>query len=211
MMPIIKSKNKPLPFFLVLGLSFLITSCIIKNLPGIEDGGLITKKPCGAPCFLGITPGITTKSQTIEILRERNLYDLCKFGNSVNVGDMTIDCASFNIYYSYETNIVTMVGFRPSQKVSVEQIVSVYGNPDAVIVVSPNVSVEGNPEARMSMVLLYDGFHAWIRLPLEEAAKYTISTDTQIDRVSYFDQDSYVESRKLAVPWNGFGIYNPTP
>ena len=111
MIPKIKLKPKILPFFPVLGLLFLITSCSIQNLLSIEDGGLISKNPCGAPCFLGVTPGITTKPQIIEILHERNLYDLCKFDEYVYAEEeMTIECTSFNINYGYRSNIVTLVG-----------------------------------------------------------------------------------------------------
>jgi hypothetical protein len=211
MILIIKAKKLFPLLFLVFGLLFLMTSCVIKKLPSIEDGGLISKKPCGAPCFLGITPGITTKPQIIELLYEKNLYDFCKFDESVYAGEeMTIVCSSFNINYGYKTNIVTMVGFNPSQKISVEQIVSVYGLPDAVIVVSPNVGMEGNPGPKMFMSLFFDSLHANIRLPVEEATKYTISSDIQIDRVTYFDQNSYMEFRILAAPWEGFGVYSPT-
>ncbi len=212
MVPIIVSKNKTLLFFLILSLSFLMTSCVIKNIPNIEDGGLITKRPCGAPCFLGITPGITTKSQTIEILHKRDLYDLCVFDGSTNgAGETIISCNSFNIYYSYVTNTVTVVGFKPSQILSVKQIISVYGYPDAVIVNNLNVSVEGDLKPRILMSLYFDTIRAAINLPVEEVTKYAISTNTQIDRVTYFDQDSYMKSRIFATTWNGFGIYDLTP
>ncbi len=194
---------------LTLGVVVLTTCCTTRRPPDVGDGGLISGQPCGAPCFLGITPGKTSRNAALQVLRRRGQYEFCQEPQRAVAGELPIDCSSFDVYYSIETDTVTSIAFKPSNVISLQEIVSVHGPPSGVVVIDRNDSVEGNLPDRLFMAVYYDGVQMVINLPVEETKTYAVSPNTEIDSVSYFDPPRYAKLRSVAGPWAGFGAYGP--
>src|SRR5690349_12886883 len=68
----------PLPFAVIYSptnvlsaTSTALSADILPSLPSFDigDGGFLSEKPCGPPCFMGIIPGQTKKDEVIQFLR----------------------------------------------------------------------------------------------------------------------------------------------
>jgi hypothetical protein len=167
----------------------------------IGDGGLITGKPCTAPCFFGVYPGETPFDQTFTILSNYG-RNSCK----QNTTELTILCDKRNfIGANLSTRLINRIGFYPQIAVSVEEIILKYGNPSSL-----QIFIGGIPEAPMiSMLLLFDDLNMRIHLPEKEGTEYIIEKTTKIELINYFDNELYskVNEDEFSQLWNGYGTY----
>ena len=115
----------------------------------IGDGGLISGKPCSAPCFLNIIPGMTLEKESLNILGTLGNIDNCDRWDAVKNG---ID--NVRIYFNDE-DIVSELSIKSSQRITVQQILDRYGDPDAVYVSAEGISLKG-PE---KMDLIYSRYN----------------------------------------------------
>jgi hypothetical protein len=184
----------------------LLTSCDYTFLRNrISDGGILSGKPCPAPCFWEIRPGETTKAQAIEILRGKGAISYHQTNKFVFYGDA--------ILFEYDSNvIVNRIGFVPNTAITVQALIAKYGNPDAVAV---TYDPSSTPEHDTIFAgLYYDSLHTSVNLdklydtwpPI-----YHVSQETRITFVTYFS-DSYYETWKASEidhisKWNGYGAY----
>ncbi len=168
----------------------------------IGDGGLLSGKPCAAPCFFGITPGETSKDQVASLLQEQGFHG-CS-GYSIN----NVDCVErVKIIFTPSTGIVNLLGYILDRTISVQEIISKYGRPDSVHVIG-----SGIPEAPATTVVLYfDKINTDIRLPEVTGVNYPVASTTKIDLVTYQDNMGYAELKDstFSQPWKGYGIYEP--
>jgi len=198
-------------------LSLLLSSChskVVQTPPNIKinDGGVLSDEPCGAPCFWGIVPGITTKDQVIAIFEERKIFQDCEFFDySQTRGERGINCKP-RIYISFQKNadIVSGLGFRPDQEILVGEVIAKYGNPDAVL-----VTLQGIPEKpqRLSMILYFDKINTAMVLPEQDSigSGYELSPTVQITLIRYEEQTEYKSDKKnIPANWQGYGIYDLT-
>ena len=177
-----------------------------KVVPKIADGGLLSEQPCGPPCMWNITPGKTSKQEAIDVLIQKGIYNDCQFfDNSSESGGRGIVCSPYIIVILNENeDIVSGIGFRPSQKITVEEIVSKYGDPSSV-----QVSMQGIPEGELhaTMMLFYDEMRINIVLPEQDFGPYVINGDLPVENVGYSDQASYKPFRQYSQIWHGYGDY----
>jgi len=189
---------------------WVLTSCDYTFLGNrIGDGGLLSEKPCPTPCFWEIRPGVTTKDQAIEILRGRGAITYHQINNSVFYDDV--------ISFEYDSNgIVNSVTFTPSTAVTVESLITKYGNPDAVVVI---YDYSSTPEHNsFGAGLFYDSLHTYVGLMGMHDTwppVYHLSQGTRITDVTYFTE-SYYETWKASSThhtskWNGYGVYEDSP
>jgi hypothetical protein len=177
----------------------------------IGDGGLISGKPCSAPCFLNIIPGMTLEKESLNILGTLGNIDNCDRWDAVKNGiEKGIGCDNVWIYFNDE-DIVSELSIKSSQRITVQQILDRYGDPDAVYVSAEGISLKG-PE---KMDLIYSRYNLVVGLAPQNNKYYDVSPTTTTQRVLYSDRKEF--SRFIGSFnqfWHGYGKYfygNPLP
>lgn len=167
------------------------------------DGGFLSEKPCGPPCFYGIIPGITSKDDLEEILK-LNSFSCTFFDYTHSSGAQGFMCPWGGIALSDEGNIVIGVSFWPSSKIRLWQVIDKYGEPDYVrtgIVSLPDAKV------RVGMMLGFRKIRTWIELEEQSAPKYTVREDSLVRHIGYSD---HFDHQPSDVVWKGYGEYDWT-
>lgn len=171
----------------------------------IKDGGFLSNDPCGPPCFLGISPNRTRAPEVTEILNAKKMLQECQpYNNESASGSRGFSCVTIGIGIRFQkgTDIVGMVGFQPSDKITVGKIIAKYGNPDTV-----SVGNEGIPEhPTVGMSLFYSDIQTVIGLVVQQGTLYNLDASTQAQAINYFDILSFSEQRRSG-HWRGYGIY----
>ena len=184
---------------------------ILSAKPDLKDGGFLSGEPCGPPCFLGITPNVTTEEQAVQILKAKGLYRNCHiFNNEDESGLRGAACADVEIAYYRSSDLVGSISFSPSQPITVEMVIAKYGNPDAVSVSTIWFNWEKQPTT--SMGLIYDRIHAVVGLGEQESSTFYLTPTTRISAVGYSDQTfpsvrEYEAIAKYRSSWQGYGWY----
>lgn len=180
----------------------------------IGDGGLISLKPCGPPCFFGITPGVTSYEEAIMLIdAQKNIFINCKDidlrKSEVNNG---IRCGN-GIGITFNNNIVNGIGFSLSETITIQQVIDLYGPPDLVEVVD-----DENYHATIKSIctLSFDQIRTFIGMAAQGGTEFMISSNSNIITIAYYSIDQYKQMRvpgkiELGVPWKGFGMYNVMP
>jgi hypothetical protein len=176
------------------------------------DGGFLSGEPCGPPCFLDITPGVTEERQAIEILQGYiDIQECDRWDWSEEGGVRGIGCPHVIGYQLYtvamdfsDQGLVTRVGFIPSQMITVEAVIAKYGIPDWLSVVS--WTEEGESPPMIFMALYYSELRTRIVLPIQETDTYLVSPTSQIESVTYEGISlSFIVG--LDLTWQGYGEY----
>lgn len=125
----------------VIGAILLITGCIsslseeyawLEDLHGLGDGGLMAGEPCGPPCFLGITPGVSTVSEVIVFLEEHKILQWCEI-ESAEIKCMQIDDFTSSLWFLFDDrDTVSVIGFIPADQILLGDIVDTYGGPTRI-------------------------------------------------------------------------------
>jgi len=173
----------------------------------IGDGGLLTKDPCGPPCFLGIVPDVTTYDETIQILTDYQYWDDCEEWDTYeDTGTLGIRCSETFIFYFYEDKShAYTVAFGPQQEITVQDVIDEFGEPAYL-----NVIVTGYEESirEATIRLYYPDFKMAIWLEDQKGGSYLLEPTTKIDNVRYLGgdlDDSIFRPRKQ--DWQGYIEY----
>jgi len=209
--------------FLTLALLFLLSSCnlasVFSTTPtkgselNIGDGGFLSENPCGPPCFWGITPGITTDTEALNLLELKGFNtNECDYSQRQNPDQREIGCGAVGTGYTLGITVdpfglVTTIGFNPEISFSLMDVISKYGNPDAIYVVNQNVTAM---PVDMGIRLFYDHLQAVLDLPDQEGSA-VITAELEILNISYRNEQVYDESRIYTQPWHGYGNYLENP
>ena len=175
--------------------------------PLIEDGGFISGKICGPPCFFGIIPGVTTKNDAITLLQSRGLYQDCtEIDTTKKGGGHIISCNYLVVSIGGNGDLVSGISFRPSEDITVAQVIAKYGQPTVVSMLGASDSSDRYYTAYMD--LCYDQINTVISLIAQEnSATYEISPTTLVGIIEYDDQEEYQSRRQIIQSWNGYGKY----
>jgi hypothetical protein len=173
----------------------------------IGDGGLITGKPCAAPCFLGIRMGESTLDQALVLLNDYGIAPC------VRDADPSITCA-YRIRIGADTTsgLVDAIGYiiDDGMTVTVENVIDKYGDPDVIHMIPTEL-----PESpSISVLVFYDELQMRIELTEVDGTEYLVSPSSQIDLVTCFlDHSVYLDLRqvKFSQPWKGYGLYQIEP
>ncbi len=203
--------NGPLPKIIISCIFLSVGACApsiteVAEYP-VGDGGLLSNIPCGPPCFWNIIPGITTKDQALGILREKGIFQQCKYFDTSNEGGTRgYSCNAAVLILLEKQDIVSGIGFTPSEKITVSEVYRKFGAPDGVSVVGLGLP-ESKP--RSSMTLYYDRWFVKLNLPEQASNAYDLASNIKVESISYFDKLSYETIRQYASGWAGFGTYHP--
>jgi hypothetical protein len=108
---------------LLVFLPFILAGCHVPGTPiKIGDGGLLSEKPCAAPCFQNITPGVTTEQEALKIMSHLTSLSLCnEWDSRQSGGDRGIRCSNIGLTFS-DQHFVAGIGFSPTQAITVSEI-----------------------------------------------------------------------------------------
>jgi hypothetical protein len=191
----------------------LLVACT-RGIPGIGsgaleigDGGFISGEPCGPPCFQDIIPGVTTEAEAMQILQTEGLCrKYTRYDHEAASGGRGIVCTSSDLEIAFQpgTDIVDAVGFRPSQTITVGDVIATYGEPDTVLVAGRTHYY------RTSMILYYDSLKTDLSLPEQEGSRFEVALSTEVERILYSSTAGYMSYRPATdflQEWKGYGEY----
>ena len=186
----------------------LLTSCNYTLLGiAIGDGGLLSGKPCPAPCFWNIYPGVTTKDEAIQIIQRHGPFAHKQMDNLIFYGE--------SLSFDYNSNkIVQSIEFEPNPAIKISTLIAKYDVPDDVEIIYDSFST---PEHNYFDARLYfDSIHTYAMLEREEIfPAYSLNPDTRITDVTYYTKKSYdtlKASSTHTTKWVGYGDYkDPSP
>lgn len=179
----------------------------------IGDGGILSKKPCGPPCFFGIEAGRTSQDEVPQILLDKEIMDQCstidhyQFAIDEGIGGWA--CQSIaTITYRKATGVVDSIGFELERPVTLHDIVAEYGYPDIII-----IKDVGLPESPTLLASIYYSSLKFV-LPIKEqqyGITYFVEPATFIQSVIYLDEESIKNDLEMfsqeAFSWKGYGHY----
>jgi hypothetical protein len=175
----------------------------------IKDGGFLSSIPCGAPCFYGLNPGLSTDIEAVNAISANKdiFYNCEQYDDSGNGGNRGYICNN-NIGVVYSDDLVGGVSFQPSSKITVKQAIEKYGYPD--LVDSMVVSLPDKP-FRSGTLLYFNKINTVLKLEEQSGTEMKIDPDTNILEVIYWSKGLFSSKKNLStstgVPWHGFGTY----
>jgi hypothetical protein len=195
----------------------LLAACSIYDDYNVNlniDDGFFSGNPCGPPCLLGIVPGVSKEAEVLKILRDKDFQECDAFNREDQGGIRGVSCRfsgrnNFRPYiginFQPDTDIVNNVSYNPLHKITVGDVISRYGEPDAVF-----VAEIGTPEIpHIGMVLFYDGIQTTLNLPEQDGVIFRAESSTEIESIGY--SASYSLSRNefmdFLQKWKGYGEY----
>lgn len=193
--------------WLVLLALIFLTAClppVNKN----KDGGFLTEKPCGPPCFHGITPQISTQDEVLKLIdKPENIFYGCKYFDLTSSGGVKgLTCNYINIRFS--NGFVEKISFRPSDKITAQEVIAKYGFPDSVQVFT-NKPEHSDLEVKLDFC--YDKLPTRIVFETLYSEKYFLKPNSIVAMVSYDSKDIYNYicdvNAKNFYQWNGYGEY----
>ena len=171
----------------------------------VEDGGLLKHEGCELPCFWGIVPGATSLTETVNIFERKNLSAYCS-SNLDQYSRLACDDIAI-IVVNPENDRVSSVGVDPANPITIGDVISLYGQPNAVL-----ITPDGVPEhPYTTMMVFFDNIRTRIILARQEGTVYKVNSSVSLDNISYYDADSYKTDEQHAIDWNGYGEYQETP
>lgn len=173
------------------------------SLPNQWDGGFLSSIPCPLPCFAGITPELTTESQTIEIIKDKNYFQNCELTDAWNQG-RSISCKGLIININSDNQIVEGIGFMSLVQITLGEIVAKFGEPTTAW-----VAPDGIPEhPYISMILLFENNKFRVDLERQEDINgfYLLQPSDLITNIVYYSEE-YGGLGGYLQPWHGYGEY----
>jgi hypothetical protein len=175
----------------------------------INDGGLLYSTPCAPPCFFGITPGSTTDYEAVKTISiNEDIFSNCKQYDNRSVGGLRgLICGDY-IGVLFSENIVGAVSFLPSSKITLEQVIQRYGQPDLI---DAYISSLPDKPFTSKVFIFFDNLHAVLELIEQPGTKMQIKPDEIISTVTYWSEEEYnskiSSSENRGVSWRGYGDY----
>lgn len=170
----------------------------------ISDGGFISGEPCGPPCFLGITPGISSSYDIKTILGDYGLLSECEEGGwgwicpglplslRIHIVDDDVSKVSSIIFSTTDIQLGSLI--------------DAYGDPDRWTDYLPNDD-SGYPMSYYYLELCFDEINTVTRLEKTNINEpCLVQPTTPVIEVTYFDGTctSYYEFSRI---WSGYGEY----
>lgn len=182
---------------LLVGCSAFNKSTQTKNIDLLSD------QTCEAPCFLGITPGVTSESEARTVIYNSDrLLNCADYDNTEQSGAKWIRCDA--IAFVFLDNGVVWISITPLN-LTVEQVIQKYGIPDALSVLL--VSRPDEPY-RSEAVFRYDQFRLQVNLIEAMGNRYEITPNTQVKSITFLNENEQdLLKNTILDNWKGYGLY----
>ncbi len=171
----------------------------------IGDGGLLSGKPCGPPCFLGIQPDISSYQEVNDILRSPSFRASCEeYDISSTSGYRGFDCGdAFSIIFINISDLVSRICFHPHNPISIWQIIEKFGEP------SLGGAATQDRVSMSKMIILFSQYRMRVTLNEMKGISYVVQPESIIASVCYEGENSFEELTRnsLIFKWLGYGEY----
>ena len=171
----------------------------------IGDGGVLSGKPCSAPCVFGIQVGETSFDQVLPTLAKYGIPSLnCLQEPSVSWYLFTCGAGRLNVEVDTQTNIVVAVWLRPNDSVSLGDMIEKYREPNYV-------TLDQEAPGTIHPRFYWNSIRMVVVLPQISDETYDVEKTTAVEIISFSDENLYRISEKstnsYSKPWKGYGIY----
>jgi len=186
-------------------LCLLLGSCSRPTPTDFGDGGILSAKPCGPPCFWNVIAGQTREAEARQIFTDvLKLNDCHEFDNEATSGLRGVSCNFLvGINFRRGSDIVAGISYKPPESLTLQDVISHHGQPDTVDIVA-----SGLPEhPRTVMTLHFDHIRTSLILVEQEGYLFTVTPSTSISSVGYADDETYAVMRAGALSWHGYDTY----
>ena len=201
--------------FLLSIVFLLLTSCSIAKTVSLDppeeeialpelsilDGGLLSGVPCSAPCFWGITPGITPIDEAIDKLSQIGDFEECeKWDKKENGVDKGVRCSNIGITFN-DQEIVSRLSFHPANEITLSELIQIYGDPNEVSVTAFGTDLEGP----LSMLLMYHEEMMIVGFPTQDTDQFDLQPTLVISNVQYCENEIFMRFiNDSNDPWKGY-------
>ncbi|MBV6396866.1 MAG: hypothetical protein HFACDABA_02468 [Anaerolineales bacterium] len=166
----------------------------------------LSVETCAAPCFLEITPGVTSESEARVIISNSKILSNCTEIRAAGNGISGIRCDG--IGFLFREKAVLAISVTP-RNTTAEDIIQKYGIPDKV-----NVILSPLPDSpiRSSVVFLYNQLRLQINFVEIDGPEYLIAPNTLVLRITFNDvnEQELVNGSGDGIStgvWKGYGVY----
>ncbi len=195
----------------VIALALLLASCAPPELRDqnlLRDDSLLTDDPCEAPCWRGITPGVTTWSAALTILEDdptlSNVTTQQDEASAARVAEFQQEggAAGCCQMYSEDGETVSVIFLRTAPTVTLGQLIESKGDPSYVLGTpfSDNQAIVNLVYPDLSLVI-----YAFVA-----GAEGSLSETSEIIGVLYVtpeDMELLILTSELHA-WEGYQSYN---
>lgn len=107
-----------------------------KENPDLVDQSWLVDKPCSAPCWQGIEPGISSQQKAIQIVKDLSFVD----GKSMRTYKSTVSflCRTPSnvscVYMEFDNGLLFYLQLYVNYQLSIKQVVDKLGPPDSYII-----------------------------------------------------------------------------
>ena len=188
---------------------YLLSACNYRSLilPKIGDDGLLSGEPCSAPCFWNITPGTTSEKEALgEVTSRLGIFPCHRWDSSNSGGTKGILCSDISISFD-DQNTVSVIGFNPTQEITVSNVISKYGEPDGVFITFFGIG----SQPPVAALLYFDSLGMIVHLPEQNNKSYNLQAEIPVERIVYLKKSDYFNNKSLVQSWKGYGIYKSLP
>jgi hypothetical protein len=104
--------------------------------PNYYDQSWLTGKPCAAPCWYGLEPGVATRQDSINRVEQLPFVDkksmqVTNYSDSVGISfSYKIGQGSTGLILDFEPDVLDSINFPPNYRITFDQVVEKLGNPD---------------------------------------------------------------------------------
>jgi hypothetical protein len=192
------------------------------------ERGYLEGVPCSAPCWQGITPGVTTEEEALAIIHDSGVV----VQDSIHRVEVT--SLPFTHYYLFHTiggsrvavyiaeNVVHHIGIEPNLELPLSQVVDTYGPPDWIMI-----------DNWYTDRICYSVAAYWVQLGIDAGARpcldidraygrsgaeYEVAPSLDITGIGFFPPQSDIKATwdylgrtgytaVPTTPWHGFGFY----
>jgi hypothetical protein len=208
---------KKITGFFLLVIVLLFSACRSKT--GLES--ILLASECMAPCWIDITPGITTKEETISMLKQKP--------EIIDPDSIFINTEQSEAYFGWtfvNSDLVGYVSFRGEKVASIiigdwlqnrgrfgirlDRMIETYGEPTDVY-----YTVGGGDAVVFRIILVNRNKGILAEYSQNAINKINISTKQKIERIIFFDPVDYPDNlfKNLSIDisssnhfdWSGFG------
>lgn len=176
---------------------------------GSSEINILSENPCRAPCFFGITPGISTENETQSLIENYpSVFSNCDFVEKTTDEDMNwILCTDVGI--GFKDGYVDNIDIYIETLITLQQMIDLYGPPDQVRILNTNLPEEAPIS---SPTLYFSHIQTFIFLPDFEGNQCNITPDTELWSIYFVSVSEYHNRTNddFLVPWDGYGIYKNT-
>ena len=190
---------------LVLILLSFSVSVTWKNL--WRDNSILTREPCGPPCWMGITPGKTTADDAYKILDSSSIIkrNSLKRNGSLETGGLLWKWRAsgkrISPGLSWEDGVVDKIVLGVNIEISVSEILELYGDPDTITIANGGI-----PEAWYFIIVLH-----YPRVGIDFNA-YTgefdsqLNPSTNVEVVTYYPPTTLNELMDQMITKSGYTV-----